>query len=244
MEPSGLIFAALDCDADAIEEWNRWYDLEHVPPNVSMPGVMLGSRYVATPELYAARRGDPASPFTDGRALFLTVYTLCGDPAHAFDDMTVLRDKLYDGDRMRFPPEKKAVREGDVLSLRWAVPAPERTLLPEDVPFVGHTGLIVVQRRGDAAVDDWYRSDWAPRVVALDGVHGVASYSSATRDGLVLDLTYVEGDAGGVLEAIRDRAPHHQDVTLVVEAPFDRIELLRYPFAEAIRSSDLPRTVA
>jgi hypothetical protein len=244
MEATGIIFAALDCDVDAIEEWNRWYDLEHVPPNVSMPGVMLGARYVATPELHALRRGDPASAFTGGRALFLTVYTLCGDPAHAFEDMTVLRDKLYDGDRMRFPPEKKAVREGDVLRLGWAVPDPGRTLTPEDVPFVGHTGMVVVQRRGDATHDDWYRADWAPRVVVLDGVHGVASFSSATRDGLVLDLTLFEGDGATVLETIRARAPHHQDVTLVVEAPFDRIEPLRYPFADAIRASDLPRTVA
>ena len=42
MEPTGIIFAGLDCDADSIEAWNRWYDLEHVPPNVSMTGVMLG----------------------------------------------------------------------------------------------------------------------------------------------------------------------------------------------------------
>ncbi|MCU1391285.1 MAG: hypothetical protein JWL72_4623, partial [Ilumatobacteraceae bacterium] len=36
MEPSGIIFAALDCDADAIETWNRWYDLEHTPMNVCL----------------------------------------------------------------------------------------------------------------------------------------------------------------------------------------------------------------
>ncbi|MFN8025661.1 MAG: hypothetical protein U0W40_04670 [Acidimicrobiia bacterium] len=56
MQPTGIIFAALDCDVDSIEEWNRWYDLEHVPPNVSMPGVMLGHRYVAPPGAHDARR--------------------------------------------------------------------------------------------------------------------------------------------------------------------------------------------
>ena len=56
MEPTGIIFAGLDCDADSIEAWNRWYDLEHVPPNVSMAGVMLGRRYVAPPELHDLRR--------------------------------------------------------------------------------------------------------------------------------------------------------------------------------------------
>ena len=40
MQATGVICAVLDCDADSIEAFNRWYDLEHVPPNVSLDGVM------------------------------------------------------------------------------------------------------------------------------------------------------------------------------------------------------------
>src|SRR5215218_10204060 len=224
MEATGIIFAGLDCDADSIEDWNRWYDLEHVPPNVSMPGVMMGHRYVAPPELHAAREVDSSSGFAGGRGTFLTIYTLCGDPASAFDDMTVLRDELYGNDRMRFPADKKAVREGDVLDLRWAVADPRRTLAPIDVPFVGHTALLVVQRRGSDAVDAWYRDEWAPAVIAVDGVHGVAAYGSRTRDGLLLDLVFVEAGDGpavaAVTAAVRAAAPHHPDATIVLDAPF------------------------
>jgi hypothetical protein len=248
MEATGIIFAGLDCDADSIEAWNRWYDLEHVPPNVSMPGVMLGRRYVAPPQLHAVRVVDPASGFAAGRGTFLTVYTLCGDPASAFDDMTVLRDELYGNDRMTFPAEKKAVREGDVLALEWAVADPARTLVPIDVPFVGHTAVLVVQRRGSDAVGAWYRDDWAPTVVAVDGVHGVASYTSRTREGLALDLVFLEaGDepaAAALTAAVRAAAPHHADATIVLDAPFLFIDPLRYPWADAIRASDLPPTVA
>jgi hypothetical protein len=244
MEATGIIFAGLDCDADSIEEWNRWYDLEHVPPNVSMPGIMQGRRYVAPPELHAARVVDPASGFAAGRGTFLTIYTLCGDPADAFADMTVLRDKLYDGDRMRFPADKKAVREGDVLPLQWSVADPARTLVDVDVPFVGHTSLLVVQRRGSDDVADWYRHEWAPSVIALDGVHGVSSFTSSTREGLALDLVYVEGDAVAQAAAIRAAAPHHADATVMLDAPFLFIDPLRYPWADAIRASDLPATVA
>ena len=84
-----MIFAALDVDADAIEDWNRWYDLEHTPMNVSLAGVMLSRRYVAPPELHAARVAPPGSPFADGRATFLTTYVLSGDPAVAFEAMSV-----------------------------------------------------------------------------------------------------------------------------------------------------------
>jgi len=243
MEATGIIFAGLDCDADSIEEWNRWYDLEHVPPNVAMPGVMLGHRYVATPELHQRRVVDAASGFANGRGTFLTIYTLCGDPANAFADMTVLRDKLYDGNRMTFPAEKKAVREGDVLRLSWAVPDPSRSCVAEDVPFVGHTALLVVQRRGDASVAAWYRDTWAPQIVALDGVHGVMSLASATRDGLQLDIVFVEGDIVARTDAIRAAAPHHAEATIVLDAPFASIDPLRYPFADAIRASSLPPLV-
>src|SRR4051812_15747973 len=77
VEPTGIIFAGLDCDADSIEAWNRWYDLEHVPPNVSMTGVMLGRRYVASPELHDLRRVVPESGFSGRRGTFVTIYTLC-----------------------------------------------------------------------------------------------------------------------------------------------------------------------
>jgi hypothetical protein len=245
MEATGIIFAGLDCDADSIEEWNRWYDLEHVPPNVSMPGVMLGRRYVATPDLHDVRRVAADSGFAGRRGTFLTIYTLCGDPANAFDDMTVLRDKLYDGNRMTFPADKKAVREGDVMPLRWAIADPSRTCLPEDVPFVGHTAILVVQRRNDDAVDAWYRDTWGPAVVALDGVHGVMSLTSATRPGLVIDIVFLEGDTVAQSAAVRAAAGgHHRDATIVLDTPFALIDPLRYGFADAIRASDLPATVA
>jgi hypothetical protein len=157
--------------------------------------------------------------------------------------MTILRDKLYDGDRMRFPADKKVVREGDVLRLEYALGEPAGTLEAEDVPFVGHTGIVVVQRESHESLDAWYATEWAPRVVTLEGVHGIVSYSSVTRDGLLLDMVFVEGDAVARLAQLRDAAPLHPDTSVVVEAVFDLIQPLHYPFADVIRASELPRTV-
>jgi hypothetical protein len=240
MEPSGIIFAALDCDADAIEDWNRWYDLEHTPPNVLLDGVMLSHRYVAPPPLHTARRCADGSPFAGGRATFLTVYTLTGDPATAFAGMSGLREQLIEQGRMAFPDDKKAVREGDVFAAVSATPSPPTRLVPGDVPFVGHTGLVVLQRRGDpdAALVR------AGSLVELDQVHGVWSLESRNRPGLGLDLVFVEGDAAAVAEELRTRAPMPPGVEVVVDAPYDLITPLRYPWADAIRGSDLPPTVA
>ena len=229
-----MIFAALDCDADAIEHWNRWYDLEHTPMNVCLDGVMSSRRYVAPPELHAARIAPEGSPFADGRATFLTTYLLSGDPQVAFDAMSVELPKLYDTGRMTFPAEKKVVREGDVFAGRGTAAPAALQLQPREVPFVGHTGVIVVQRQGP--------DDRAGAIAELEGVSGVWSLESRNRPGLFLDMIFVEDDPGGRAHTIREAVPPTAD--LVLDAPFLLIDPLRYPWAEAIRGSDLPAPVA
>ncbi len=233
MEASGIIFAALDCDLDAIEEWNRWYDLEHTPMNVCLAGVMLSRRYVATPELHAVRLAAPDAPLAERRGSFLTTYVLSGDPQDAFDAMSTELPLLYDEDRMRFPAEKKVVREGDVFAGTDAWGRAALKLRARDVPFVGHTGVIVVQRRG--------HDDRAERIAQLDGVTGTWSMTSRSRPDLALDMIFVEDDPGGRAVAIRDAIPHTADV--VFDAPFTLIDPLDYPWADAMRASDLPPTV-
>ena len=240
MQPTGIIFAALDCDADVIEDWNRWYDLEHTPPNVVLDGIMLSNRYVATPDLHRARESVVGSPFGEGRATFLTIYTLTGDPQTAFDGMSTLREKLVDAGRMAFPEDKKAVREGDCFgAVASFVSAPTR-LVPDDVPLVGHTGIVIRQRRGDSAAG----LERAARLVELDMVHGVWTLTSRLREGIDLDIVYVEGDAGAAAIALRDAEPDTGGCEILVDAPFERINPMHYPWAESIRRSDLPKNVA
>ena len=244
MIPTGIIFAVLDCDADSIEEWNRWYDLEHIPPNVWLQGVMLGRRYVSPPDLHDLRVVDAASAFAGQHGTFLTIYTLCEPPAATVAQMSTLRDKLYAEDRMTFPPEKKVVRDGDAMEMVSALSSPPLKLPAGEVPFVGHTGLLVVQRHADAAVSGWYHDDWARRVVVLEGVHGVMTLRSSRHEDQETDLVLFEGDAAQQTKAIRAAAPHHPAARILVDAPFLLIEPLRYPWAAAIRESTLPRTVS
>jgi hypothetical protein len=58
------------------------------------------------------------------------------------------------------------------------------------------------------------------------------------------DFVFFEGDAVQQTRAIRAGAPHHAEVAVSAEAPFLLIEPLRYPWADAIRKSTLPKTVA
>jgi len=243
MQPTGIICAVLDCDADSIEQWNRWYDLEHVPPNVSMQGVMLGRRYVSPPELHELRTADAASGFGNRHGTFVTIYTLCEPPLETVGRMSTLREKLYAENRMNFPPEKKVVRDGGALVLVSGVSSKELALPVEDIPFLGHTAVILVQRRASDAVAEWYRTEWSSKVVEVDGVHGVMSLRYEGKTGEELDVVFMEGDAVALTKAVRAAAPHHGDATIVADAPFLLIDPLRYPWADAIRASSLPQTV-
>lgn len=234
MEPTGVILAAIDCDADAIEEWNRWYDLEHTPMNVCLDGVQLSRRYVAPPALHAARVTASDSPYAGGRCTFITTYVVTGEPMAAFEAMSDEVPNLYAGGRMRFSPDRRAVREGAIYAGRSAHGRAELQLAPRDVPFVAHTGLVLIQRRGG--------DDRAARMAELDGVLGVWSLASLAESDRFLDLVFVEDDPARRALAIREAVPHEAEV--LVDAPFQLIDPLRYPWAEEIRSSDLPKTVA
>jgi hypothetical protein len=245
MTPTGIIFATLDCDADSVEAWNRWYDLEHTPPNLWLPGVMLSRRYVAPPELHEVRRAEETSGFANGLVAFVTIYTLSGPPMETVAGMSTLRDKLYAEGRMNFPPEKKIVRPGGgVMNYVSGVSSKELRLPSEEVPFVGHTAMLVVRRRSSDAVSAWYRSSWAETVVELDGVHGVASFEVAHLPGEQLELVYFDGDPVAQTGAIRAAAAHRPDGEVLVDAPYLLINYLDYPWAESIRRSSLPQTVA
>ena len=240
MDVSGIIFASVDCDADAIEDWNRWYDLEHLPPNIALPGIMSGKRYAAPPALHEVREpADRLEGFADGRGVHVTVYTLSGDPAQVLADMTSTRDVLEDAGRM-FAPEKKIVRAGDAMRLSWGVADPALKADAIDMPHMQHTSIRAVMRRGgDAAA----RDDVAKAAVAVDGVHVVLGHRSITDASLDLDLYLLEGDPIAVTRAARAAAPYGDDTEVLLDAPFRVIVPFDYGFADEIRASSLPQKI-
>jgi hypothetical protein len=240
MRSTGIIFAALDCDLEVVEQWNRWYDLEHTPPNLVLDGVMLSNRYVATPDLIDARTTADGSPFAGGRAAFITIYTLAADPKATFDGMSGLREQLIEQGRMAFPDDRKIVREGDVMSTVAASASDETRCPPDDAPFVGHTGLVLRQRRGGADA----QRERVLGAVSLDGVHAAWTLASQLREGLEMDLFLVEGDAADAQRRIAAAMGDDPTCDVSVTAAFERIVPLRYPWADAMRASSMPQTIA
>jgi hypothetical protein len=239
MEAKGIIFTALDTDHDNIESWNRWYDLEHLPPNIAMPEIAAGCRYVAPPELHDIRLPTTGTypGFDDGKGVNVTIYLTSVDPGDAIQAMTEFREVLEAGGRME-GAGRRTVRTGDAMDLSWVVGDPALRLDDRDVPHVGHTGIRVVLRRGDGDA-----RAAAKRAVAVDGVHGVMSYTSRFFPGLEADIYLLSGVTADVTLAIRDAAPYAGSAEIALDAPFDGIAPLDYSFAERIRASNLPATL-
>jgi len=59
-----------------------------------------------------------------------------------------------------------------------------------------------------------------------------------------MDIVFVEGDAGAAAQQMRALEPADSSTEVLVDAPYVRINPMHYPWAESIRGSDLPATVA
>ena len=225
----GLILAALDVDIDNGAAWNRWYDLEHLAPNIALPGISTGHRYVATPDLHESRVVDSGDPvWGGGRSVYLTWYATTVDPSEAIATMTVRRGELEAEGRMD-GAGARTVRTGDALRLVSSTSDPALRLADDDLVHVGHRGLRLVLDREE-------------RPASL-GPHVVASlrFASAFKPGLFAELQLLDVPAAGALAELRAADPER---SAVVDAGFDRIRPLEHEFLASIDASDLPRTVA
>jgi hypothetical protein len=258
MDVKGIIFATLDCDADVIEDYNRWYDLEHLPPNVALAGIMSGRRYVATPELHALRGPDPIAAFVPGKSTFATIYYLgVEDVAGVLRDMTATRDVLDANGRM-YPPEKKALRYGEGFRLEWALAREGLEADERDIPHLGHTGIQIVlgevhEPDERAAATKWYREVHAADVLGVPGRLACLWFASVVNEGRYLAVYLCEGDPADTVRDAwaalpewrrRGRADSPRGAFKpLATGPYRLITPFQYDFAREIRASELPAKV-
>jgi hypothetical protein len=156
----GLLFASFDFSAAHEDEFHDWYDLEHVPERLRVPGFINAERWigdenpklaVATYDLdtvgvlqsapYRAVGGDNASVWTR------RVTAICH------------RIMRYEGEQLR---------PGDLV-------APP-----------GAGGLLVASMNVDPAAEpefnEWYNAEHLPQLAAVPGVLAARRYASSAAD--------------------------------------------------------------
>jgi hypothetical protein len=145
---NGILIAAMDFSAAPVDEFHDWYDLEHIPERLRVPGFRNAERWlgiaepkvsVATYDLdavevlrspaYLAVGGENASPWTRRTARFRK---------------TILR---YEGEQL-FPGDRTAPRDAAALLLIGMNVAPEH----------------------EHEFNEWYNTEHIPALGAVPGV--------------------------------------------------------------------------
>ena len=240
-----MLLAFLDIPAEYTQEYNRWYDLDHLPEHVAKADVVAGRRYVAP---WSLRDAPGAVTPEWGHPPYVTTYLFGGplpftseEAASGWQekDRTIVRAGRY-------------WREGrGVCTGRWhleaARPRPGCLVSEEAVPHLAHRGIIVAlgrapapDRRPDAVA--WWERTHLVDLFSVPGMLAALRFRSddQAQADLVLHLLLCQDHPGDVMVRMDDamryhraqgRFPAHGGVyEHTALLPYDRIVPLEYGF--------------
>jgi hypothetical protein len=208
-----------------------WHQLDHMPEQYQLPGLILGQRWVSTPACRAARAAE-AGAWSEVEHV---VCYLMGEPVEqTIDDFYALGQSLATAGR--FPRSLPSSYRGG-LGLIETRAAARALISPEVVPFRPHRGIyLIVETHPDGRPGDV--PDRNPgqgklgELVTVPGVAGAWRYaSSATSrhprfsEGEVeMTVCYLDDDPATVasrLGAMMARASAARPTRLELAAPFE-----------------------
>ncbi|NKQ54870.1 hypothetical protein HFP15_18455 [Amycolatopsis sp. K13G38] len=138
----GLLFVFAEPGRAGDAEFHDWYDNEHAPARLSVPGIRSGYRYRA---LDGQRPG------------WLAWYEL---------DLAALESPEYEAVRVRSPRERSVVERLDVLDRRVYEQIDDRGEVTVAPPVVVSVAL---STRDPDGLDAWYREEHVPLLHAMPG---------------------------------------------------------------------------
>jgi hypothetical protein len=155
----------------AHRSYNEWHQLDHLPEQIPLAGIVYGRRWVSTPACRAARVVSAADldPIH-----YLTCYLMAEPIEQTLDDFFALGSELHRLDR--FHSERRAHLTGP-FEHEHAAAAPRVLVSAAAVPYRAHRGVYAIVEESPAAVDS---PD--PALLDVPGVAGVWSF--ATKPGM------------------------------------------------------------
>lgn len=174
----GLLFVLAEPGQVPAAEFHDWYDTEHAPARLTVPGIRTGYRYRAL----------------DGqRPHWLAWYEL---------DIEALTGPAYQAIRRRSPREQSVVARLETLDRRVYELLDDQGESAPPPPIVVSVGLSV---RDEDAVHAWYREEHVPLLLTIPGWRRTRRYRLIEGDGPAL-LALHEIDSLDVFDTATYRA--------------------------------------
>jgi hypothetical protein len=233
-------------DPGAHRAYNEWHQLDHLPEQRPLPGVLGGERWVATPACREATAvGDPG--LSDVH--YVTVYLMADPIEETVTGFRALAGTLARAGR--FFDARRSHLSGP-LRVAGAHAAPGALVSAAAVPFRPNRGVFVVaEPPGAAAVADAFAGFTPPSpdapgavVLATEGVagvwvlrgepdHGGAAWNSPEA---AITVCYLDGpplevgaSLAAAVRAVRDRA----DAPPLYAGPLEHIDPWRWDWFDA-----------
>jgi hypothetical protein len=208
-----------------------WHQLDHMPEQYLLPGLVLGQRWVSTPACRAARAAEEGG----WAEVDHVVCYLMGEPVdRTIDDFYALGRTLAEAGRFSHSLPAH-YRGGLVLEATWA--APRVLVSPAAVPFRPHRGIYLIVEEyprglGGGALDQPPTPEWFDLLATVPGVAGAWRYRRSPAvsrprfsDGDVgMTVCYLDDDPSTVGKRLAPRLAERSAgpaARLVLAAPFE-----------------------
>ena len=168
----------------------RWHQLDHMPEQYQIPGMVLGQRWASTPACRAAR----AAEVEEWTAVEHVVCYLMGQPVdETIDEFLMLGRHL--AELGRFSAALPSQYRG-ALRLLESRAAPRSLISDEVVPFRPHQGIyLIVEEPTDQSAQDAFlrrlHTELLAELVAIDGVAGALTFATTPS---IRRPSFSEGD--------------------------------------------------
>lgn len=211
--------------------YNEWHQLDHLPEQIPLPGIVAGQRWVSTPACREARLWtadvDPALAPTHYMTLYLVTGPVQQSLAEFFDLAEILRREG------RFFAHRRALLSGP-FAVEAVAAAPRARVSAAAVPYRPNRGVYVSLEETSPTVGEPMQPAPPQQLLNHGGVAGVWTFRSDQKlkelggqsRGLRITVCFLDGDVLGASPGLQQ--------TLVEQAARDEAKVrLAGPF-EAI----------
>jgi hypothetical protein len=156
---TGLLVIWTDIEAKYEAEFNDWYNQEHIPQLLTVPGFQSGRRYQAA----------------EGTPKYLAIYELADENALQSDAFRAVREQPTAWTK-KITPHFQNTQRGIFRRIFSHGTAPAR-----DAEFV-LTVRLNTPAEHDKEFNDWYNEDHIPALVSVPGVYCARRYTAVEGD--------------------------------------------------------------